>query len=118
VVVERRRLALQLFSTYFLSSLFLLSSLLSVDEFNELICPFAVVNRELTVGKVYAALMIFDYYKQNRAKRLEQQLGLDFTGTIKVVYGHNIELERGLNFAIIASETAWAAPLRAISIHK
>uniref|UniRef100_A0A8C7WFN2 Voltage-dependent N-type calcium channel subunit alpha n=1 Tax=Oncorhynchus mykiss TaxID=8022 RepID=A0A8C7WFN2_ONCMY len=60
---------------------------------------------ELTVGKVYAALMIFDYYKQNRAKRLEQQLGLDFTGTIKVVYGHNIELERGLNFAIIASET-------------
>nr|XP_061836742.1 voltage-dependent N-type calcium channel subunit alpha-1B isoform X2 [Nerophis lumbriciformis] len=27
---------------------------------------------ELTVGKVYAALMIFDYYKQNRAKRLQQ----------------------------------------------
>ncbi|CAB1318637.1 unnamed protein product [Coregonus sp. 'balchen'] len=54
-----------------------------IDEFNELLCPFAVVNRELTVGKVYAALMIFDYYKQNRAKRLEQQLGLDFTGTIK-----------------------------------
>uniref|UniRef100_A0A8C7LI36 Voltage-dependent N-type calcium channel subunit alpha n=1 Tax=Oncorhynchus kisutch TaxID=8019 RepID=A0A8C7LI36_ONCKI len=72
--------------------------------------------KKLTVGKVYAALMIFDYYKQNRAKRLEQQLGLDFTGTIKVVYGHNIELERGLNFAIIASETAWAAPLR-LALH-
>nr|XP_040050753.1 calcium channel, voltage-dependent, N type, alpha 1B subunit, a isoform X14 [Gasterosteus aculeatus aculeatus] len=28
---------------------------------------------ELTIGKVYAALMIFDYYKQNRAKRLQQQ---------------------------------------------
>uniref|UniRef100_A0A8C1ZLI7 Voltage-dependent N-type calcium channel subunit alpha n=1 Tax=Cyprinus carpio TaxID=7962 RepID=A0A8C1ZLI7_CYPCA len=28
---------------------------------------------ELTVGKVYAALMIFDYYKQNRAKRLQMQ---------------------------------------------
>uniref|UniRef100_A0A3B4XKR9 Voltage-dependent N-type calcium channel subunit alpha n=1 Tax=Seriola lalandi dorsalis TaxID=1841481 RepID=A0A3B4XKR9_SERLL len=28
---------------------------------------------ELTVGKVYAAFMIFDYYKQNRAKRLQQQ---------------------------------------------
>ncbi|CAK6977876.1 calcium channel%2C voltage-dependent, N type, alpha 1B subunit, a [Scomber scombrus] len=28
---------------------------------------------ELTVGKVYAALMIFDYYKQNRAKRLQLQ---------------------------------------------
>uniref|UniRef100_A0A8C7UJ42 Voltage-dependent N-type calcium channel subunit alpha n=1 Tax=Oncorhynchus mykiss TaxID=8022 RepID=A0A8C7UJ42_ONCMY len=28
---------------------------------------------ELTVGKVYAALMIFDYYKQNQAKRLKEQ---------------------------------------------
>lgn len=28
---------------------------------------------ELTVGKVYAALMIFDYYKQNQARRLQQQ---------------------------------------------
>ncbi|XP_068166230.1 calcium channel, voltage-dependent, N type, alpha 1B subunit, a [Antennarius striatus] len=28
---------------------------------------------ELTVGKVYAALMIFDYYKQNRARRLQMQ---------------------------------------------
>ncbi|KAM6944935.1 calcium channel, voltage-dependent, N type, alpha 1B subunit, a [Lycodopsis pacificus] len=28
---------------------------------------------ELTIGKVYAALMIFDYYKQNRARRLQQQ---------------------------------------------
>lgn len=27
----------------------------------------------MTVGKVYAALMIFDYYKQNRAKRLQMQ---------------------------------------------
>uniref|UniRef100_A0A3B3STK5 Voltage-dependent N-type calcium channel subunit alpha n=1 Tax=Paramormyrops kingsleyae TaxID=1676925 RepID=A0A3B3STK5_9TELE len=30
-------------------------------------------HNELTVGKVYAALMIFDYYKQNRAKKLQQQ---------------------------------------------
>uniref|UniRef100_A0A8C4ZFR6 Calcium channel, voltage-dependent, N type, alpha 1B subunit, a n=1 Tax=Gadus morhua TaxID=8049 RepID=A0A8C4ZFR6_GADMO len=29
---------------------------------------------ELTVGKVYAALMIFDYYKQNRARRQQQLL--------------------------------------------
>uniref|UniRef100_A0A6Q2YEX0 Voltage-dependent N-type calcium channel subunit alpha n=1 Tax=Esox lucius TaxID=8010 RepID=A0A6Q2YEX0_ESOLU len=48
-----------------------------------LVTPYKI-NRELTVGKVYAALMIFDYYKQNRAKKLEQQLGLDFTGTIKL----------------------------------
>ncbi|XP_060791513.1 voltage-dependent N-type calcium channel subunit alpha-1B isoform X4 [Neoarius graeffei] len=30
-------------------------------------------HNDLTVGKVYAALMIFDYYKQNRAKRLQEQ---------------------------------------------
>ncbi|XP_028433242.1 calcium channel, voltage-dependent, N type, alpha 1B subunit, a isoform X3 [Perca flavescens] len=30
-------------------------------------------HNELTVGKVYAALMIFEYYKQNRARRLQQQ---------------------------------------------
>uniref|UniRef100_A0A3Q0SV45 Voltage-dependent N-type calcium channel subunit alpha n=1 Tax=Amphilophus citrinellus TaxID=61819 RepID=A0A3Q0SV45_AMPCI len=30
-------------------------------------------DNELTVGKVYAALMIFDFYKQNRAKRLQEQ---------------------------------------------
>ncbi|XP_051976308.1 probable voltage-dependent N-type calcium channel subunit alpha-1B [Xyrauchen texanus] len=30
-------------------------------------------HNELTVGKVYAALMIFEYYKQNRAKRLQMQ---------------------------------------------
>ncbi|XP_062930030.1 probable voltage-dependent N-type calcium channel subunit alpha-1B isoform X1 [Mobula hypostoma] len=30
---------------------------------------------ELTVGKVYAALMIFDYYKQNKSKRMQQQPG-------------------------------------------
>ncbi len=28
---------------------------------------------ELTVGKVYAALMIFDYYKQNQARRQQLQ---------------------------------------------
>uniref|UniRef100_A0A8C7KNS6 Voltage-dependent N-type calcium channel subunit alpha n=1 Tax=Oncorhynchus kisutch TaxID=8019 RepID=A0A8C7KNS6_ONCKI len=66
--------------------------------------------KKLTVGKVYAALMIFDYYKQNRAKRLEQQLGLDFTGTIKV------GLYRQLIFAIIAAMTAWAVPLR-LALH-
>uniref|UniRef100_A0A8C5FSD6 Voltage-dependent N-type calcium channel subunit alpha n=1 Tax=Gadus morhua TaxID=8049 RepID=A0A8C5FSD6_GADMO len=33
-------------------------------------------DNELTVGKVYAALMIFDYYKLNRAKKLAQHLNL------------------------------------------
>uniref|UniRef100_P56698-2 Isoform 2 of Probable voltage-dependent N-type calcium channel subunit alpha-1B n=1 Tax=Diplobatis ommata TaxID=1870830 RepID=P56698-2 len=28
---------------------------------------------ELTVGKVYAALMIYDYYKQNKSKKVQQQ---------------------------------------------
>ncbi|XP_069022297.1 LOW QUALITY PROTEIN: calcium channel, voltage-dependent, N type, alpha 1B subunit, a [Embiotoca jacksoni] len=30
-------------------------------------------HNELTVGKVYAALMIFDYYKQNQARKMQQQ---------------------------------------------
>ncbi|XP_068454963.1 calcium channel, voltage-dependent, N type, alpha 1B subunit, a isoform X14 [Clinocottus analis] len=30
-------------------------------------------SNELTVGKVYAALMIFDYYKQNQARKKQQQ---------------------------------------------
>lgn len=34
---------------------------------------FLSADNELTVGKVYAAHMIFDYYKQNRAKKLQQQ---------------------------------------------
>uniref|UniRef100_A0A4W6G503 Voltage-dependent N-type calcium channel subunit alpha n=1 Tax=Lates calcarifer TaxID=8187 RepID=A0A4W6G503_LATCA len=38
---------------------------------NDPLCPTNA--NELTVGKVYAALMIFDYYKQNRARRLQQQ---------------------------------------------
>ena len=43
-----------------------------VEELS-LTLPSPLLDNELTVGKVYAALMIFDYYKQNRAKRLQQQ---------------------------------------------
>lgn len=28
----------------------------------------------MTIGKIYAAMMIMDYYKQNKAKKLRQQL--------------------------------------------
>uniref|UniRef100_A0AAY4EQZ1 Voltage-dependent N-type calcium channel subunit alpha n=1 Tax=Denticeps clupeoides TaxID=299321 RepID=A0AAY4EQZ1_9TELE len=38
-----------------------------------LVTPPKRKTNDLTVGKVYAALMIFDYYKQNRAKRLQMQ---------------------------------------------
>ncbi|XP_076836896.1 voltage-dependent N-type calcium channel subunit alpha-1B [Brachyhypopomus gauderio] len=44
---------------------------LSAKTLDLLVTPHK--HNELTVGKVYAALMIFDYYKQNRAKRLQQQ---------------------------------------------
>ncbi|XP_069370208.1 voltage-dependent N-type calcium channel subunit alpha-1B isoform X3 [Paralichthys olivaceus] len=44
---------------------------LSQKTVNLLVTPHKY--NELTVGKVYAALMIFDFYKQNRAKRLQQQ---------------------------------------------
>jgi len=29
---------------------------------------------DMTIGKIYAAMMIMDYYKQNKAKKLRQQL--------------------------------------------
>ncbi|XP_034451583.1 calcium channel, voltage-dependent, N type, alpha 1B subunit, a isoform X6 [Hippoglossus hippoglossus] len=44
---------------------------LSQKTMNLLVTPHKP--NELTVGKVYAALMIFDYYKQNRARRLQLQ---------------------------------------------
>ncbi len=28
----------------------------------------------MTIGKIYAAMMIMDYYKQSKAKKLRQQL--------------------------------------------
>lgn len=46
---------------------------LSVILLHILFSPLISSANELTIGKVYAALMIFDYYKQNRAKRLQQQ---------------------------------------------
>ncbi|XP_016085063.1 voltage-dependent N-type calcium channel subunit alpha-1B-like [Sinocyclocheilus grahami] len=57
-------------------------------------------HNELTVGKVYAALMIFDYYKQNRAKRLQQQqaapgtqskVGVLFRPMLPLTHLHNQE---------------------------
>lgn len=45
----------------------------NVQTTHKLRCIFLFAANELTVGKVYAALMIFDYYKQNRAKRLQMQ---------------------------------------------
>ncbi|XP_068190313.1 voltage-dependent N-type calcium channel subunit alpha-1B-like isoform X2 [Antennarius striatus] len=56
---------------------------------------------ELTVGKVYAAFMIFDYYKQNRAKKLQQQqssggpqskLGTLFRPVLPLTYIPEVEL--------------------------
>lgn len=29
---------------------------------------------DMTIGKIYAAMMIMDYYKQSKAKKLKQQL--------------------------------------------
>uniref|UniRef100_A0A096ME86 Voltage-dependent N-type calcium channel subunit alpha n=1 Tax=Poecilia formosa TaxID=48698 RepID=A0A096ME86_POEFO len=43
------------------------------SKFLLILCHFKCADNELTVGKVYAAHMIFDYYKQNRAKKLQQQ---------------------------------------------
>uniref|UniRef100_A0A665WPZ9 Calcium channel, voltage-dependent, R type, alpha 1E subunit b n=1 Tax=Echeneis naucrates TaxID=173247 RepID=A0A665WPZ9_ECHNA len=32
------------------------------------------INKDMTVGKIYASMMIMDYFKQNKAKKLRQQL--------------------------------------------
>lgn len=37
-----------------------------------LISPFSA--SDMTIGKIYAAMMIMDYYKQSKAKKLRQQL--------------------------------------------
>lgn len=53
-----------------------------VSLLSNLEIPIALfLDNELTVGKVYAALMIFDYYKQNRAKRLQEQQQQPASGT-------------------------------------
>lgn len=53
----------------------------------------SVLDNELTVGKVYAALMIFDYYKQNRAKSLQQQQS---SGGPQVCSGKNVHMKRSI----------------------
>lgn len=34
----------------------------------------ALTDTDMTVGKIYASMMIMDYFKQNKAKKLRQQL--------------------------------------------
>lgn len=35
---------------------------------------FSITASDMTIGKIYAAMMIMDYYKQSKAKKLRQQL--------------------------------------------
>ena len=37
-----------------------------------MLSPFSA--SDMTIGKIYAAMMIMDYYKQSKAKKLRQQL--------------------------------------------
>ena len=37
-------------------------------------CVPAPSDTDMTVGKIYASMMIMDYFKQNKAKKLRQQL--------------------------------------------
>ena len=36
--------------------------------------PLVLLASDLTVGKIYAAMMIMDYYKQSKGKKQRQQL--------------------------------------------
>lgn len=39
-----------------------------------MVSTFSFSASDMTIGKIYAAMMIMDYYKQNKAKKLRQQL--------------------------------------------
>lgn len=45
-----------------------------IDLFNHMLFNHHVSASDMTIGKIYAAMMIMDYYKQNKAKKLRQQL--------------------------------------------
>lgn len=49
--------------------LFAFTDLINITLFH----PHASAS-DMTIGKIYAAMMIMDYYKQNKAKKLRQQL--------------------------------------------
>lgn len=49
------------------------SCLLLILAMSLLCFPRALAADEMTVGKVYAALMIFDFYKQNKNSREQVQ---------------------------------------------
>ncbi len=46
----------------------------------------------MTIGKIYAAMMIMDYYKQNKAKKLrqqiEEQVNMYFTSELNTWYAY------------------------------
>lgn len=44
---------------------------------------------DMTIGKIYAAMMIMDYYKQNKAKKLRQQLEEQVPIYFQVSVHHN-----------------------------
>lgn len=39
-----------------------------------IVSAFSFSASDMTIGKIYAAMMIMDYYKQSKAKKLRQQL--------------------------------------------
>uniref|UniRef100_A0A3P9KIY7 Calcium channel, voltage-dependent, R type, alpha 1E subunit b n=1 Tax=Oryzias latipes TaxID=8090 RepID=A0A3P9KIY7_ORYLA len=41
---------------------------------------------DMTVGKIYASMMIMDYFKQNKAKKLRQQLEAQVSSDTKIVF--------------------------------
>lgn len=45
-----------------------------IGLFNNTLFYCHVLASDMTIGKIYAAMMIMDYYKQNKAKKLRQQL--------------------------------------------
>lgn len=46
----------------------------SYNTSDPILFPLLLPASDLTVGKIYAAMMIMDYYKQSKAKKQRQQL--------------------------------------------
>lgn len=64
-------------SSFFKLCYDVMNSLIQFWSNNNLeVCAFLCVSSDtdMTVGKIYASMMIMDYFKQSKAKKLKQQV--------------------------------------------
>ena len=54
-----------------------------------MVFAFSFSASDMTIGKIYAAMMIMDYYKQSKAKKLRQQLEEQVTSILMFAFFHH-----------------------------